>query len=362
MLTKDEPRDPMSTDARSPGHGLTARFARVRLCALPTPLEAMKRLAQHLGGPNLFVKRDDCTSLAMGGNKVRQMEFVIGDVLDKGADTVISSAAVQSNHLRVLAGAAARLGLACEIVREDRVRDTPEDYYVSGNALLQALFGAKIHVRKGSDDDAAADRYLQKIAMRVGREGRKPYVIAGGLEFPALGALGYVEAAAEMLGQFSESGLHVDAIVVPSGSAQTHAGTLAGLRGLGSPIRVMGICVRRDQLQQAKRVLMRAQETAALIGVPDAVSEEDVWVTDKYLGPGYGIPSDETIAAIKLAASLEGLLVDPVYSGKAMAGLIGLARSGSLGRGSTIVFLHTGGTPALFAYRSRLAISESVVE
>jgi L-cysteate sulfo-lyase len=354
MFTREGPREQIIPSTWPAGHRLVSKFPRVRLNTLRTPLEPMERLSRQVTGPRLYIKRDDCTSLAMGGNKVRQLEFIIGDATAKGADTLISSAAVQSNYLRVLAAAATKLGLACEIVREDRVREIPDDYYTSGNVFLQDLYGAKSQLQKGTDDDEYADRFLHKISARVSNEGGKPYVIGAGMDNPALGALGYVEATAEMLEQFAEQDLDVDAIVLPSGSGQTHAGILVGLRALQSKIHVYGICVRRNAIDQTERVSKRAREVAALIGTPNIVSEEDVWVTDAYLGPSYGIPSNETIATIKLSACTEGLLLDPVYSGKAMTGLLGLVRSGQIGPHSAVVFLHTGGTPALFAYRSRI--------
>lgn len=343
-----------SETAQVQGHGLTDAFPRASLGFYPTPLEPLHRLSDELG-IRLFVKRDDCTGLAMGGNKVRQMEFVFGDALAKGADTVVSTSAVQSNHLRVIAAAASRLGLACEIQREDRVRGMPPEYYCSGNALLQDLLGAKAHVRVGIDDDAAADIALGEIAERVRAEGGNPYVIGVGLENPPLAALGYVEAAGELLDQIASGGLDVDAIVLPSGSAATHAGTLVGLRALGSAIRVFGICVRRDAERQAERVLRRCVEVAEMVGRPGLIEETEVRTSDAFLGPGYGLPTPETLAALKLAARREGLLLDPVYSGKTLAGVMGLVRDGTIGQGATVVFLHTGGTPAIFAYESLLA-------
>lgn len=297
----------------------------------------------------------------MGGNKVRQMEFHLGDALAKGADTVISTSAVQSNHLRVLAAAASKLGLACEIQREDRVANYSEEYMRSGNVLLQDLFGATIHEFPEGENEEAADAALQQIAARVKKEGGKPYIIGLGPKNPPLGALGYVDATREMLDQFTEQGIQVDSIVLPSGSASTHAGTVVGLRALGSDIQVFGICIRRNRTEQAKRVWQRLQETAELINKPGIVSKDDVWVNDEYLGPSYGVPTKEMLAAVKLAARTEGLLLDPVYSGKGMAGLIGLINRGIFTSDSTVVYIHTGGTPALFAY-GHVFQSESLVQ
>jgi D-cysteine desulfhydrase family pyridoxal phosphate-dependent enzyme len=348
------PINVVATDTGPDIGALIARYPRLPLGVYPTPLEEMKPLSAHLGGPRLFVKRDDCTGFAMGGNKVRQLEFPFGDALAKGANTVISASAIQSNHLRVIAAAAARHGLACEIVRERRVPIAAEEYAFSGNALLQSLFNAKVHYYDDGENDDAVDVVLGEIADRVRGEGGNPYIIGVGIANPPLGALAYVEATAELLGQCAERGITVDAIVVPSGSAATHAGTLVGLRAAGKRIPVYGICVRRNRDKQAQRVARRVHETAELLGRPDLGSDADVWVTDEYLGRGYGLPTADTLATVRLVARLEGLLLDPVYTGKTMTGLIGLVRQKVLKPDSTVVFVHTGGTPALFAYRELL--------
>ena len=329
-------------------------FPRVKLVQSSTPLEFMGRLTDELGGSRFYVKRDDTIGFAMGGNKVRQMEFYFGDVLASGADTVISTSAVQSNHLRVLAATAAKFGLACEIQHEDRVAGMGAEYRASGNALLQRLFGANIRPFPLGEDEAAADAELEGLASRLRANGRSPYVISMGPGHPHLGALGYVDAARELLEQTAEQGIEIDAIVLPTGSAATHAGMLVGMRAHGHGCRIFGICVRRDRVAQEQRVWQRARETADLIGLPDVVRREDIFVTDKYLGSGYGQPMPETVTTIRQLARLEGLLLDPVYSGKAMAGLIGLARSGVLKQSWNVIFVHTGGLPALFAYGTLL--------
>ncbi len=328
-----------------------SKLPRVSLAHTPTPLEAMPNLSRALGGPNLLVKRDDCTGLALGGNKARQLEFYFGEALHRGADTVIISGAFQSNLVRQAAAAARKLGMECEIQLEHRVRNHEEEYEKSGNVLLNRLLGARIHTYPEGGDEAGADKALQEIADDVRSRGGTPYIIPPGMDHPPVGALGYVDAAFEFLDQLSELGMAVDAVFLGSGSASTHAGFLAGLRYRQSTIPVIGVCVRRNAMQQGPRVFTRVHETEDLAGIPHAVTEDDIQVTDAYLEPGYGQSSPEMIEAITLAARTEGLILDPVYTGKVMAGMIGLIRSGDFGPGQNLVFLHTGGAPALFGYR-----------
>ena len=329
-----------------------ADFPRVRLAHTPTPFEPMEGLTKLLGGPVLYVKRDDCTGLAMGGNKARQLEFYLGEAKAGGADTILITGSVQSNFLRMTAAAAARLGMACEIQHEDRVPGMGADYHGSGNVLLDRVLGATIHTCPGGADEKAADAALEAIAEKVRARGGRPYVIHLGGDHPPLGPLGYLDAAREVLDQASEAGITMDLIVLPSGSALTHVGMLVGLRLAGSKVPVLGICVRRGGDEQAERVLRRASEAADMIGKPGLIGPQDVWVDDRVLAPGYGIVNDETVEAISLAARHEGLLLDPVYSGKALGGLISLIREGVIAADQTVVFLHTGGTPALFGYQS----------
>lgn len=323
---------------------------RVRLAHLPTPLEDMANLSARLGGPRLLVKRDDCTGVAMGGNKARQAEWYFGAVMAAGADTVITTGAVQSNHARMTCAYARRLGLACEIQLEHRVKGRGGNYLNSGNVLLDRLLGARIHEYPDGEDEQGADENLAAIAARVKSEGGTPFVIPLSPEHPPLGALGYLEAASELLDQAAAMAIDIDAVVVPSGSASTHAGLLAGLRALGSDARVFGVCVRRDAPSQSKRVAAKAAATERLAGLPRAVTAADIWVSDAYLGPGYGQSTPEMMEAMRLAGECEGLLLDPVYTAKSMAGLVGAVRDGVFAAGETVVFLHTGGTPALFAY------------
>lgn len=288
----------------------------------------------------------------MGGNKARQLEFYLGDALDHGAETIITTGAVQSNHVRICAAACGRLGLGCEIQLEDRVRDMPPEYHLSGSPLLNRLHGAVVHHYPEGEDEHAADSALEDIAARVRAKGGKPYVIHLGPEHPPLGALGYVDAAAELLDQAQHVDLNIDAIVLPSGSASTHLGMLAGLELLGADIPVYGICIRRDATSQRKRIALRSEKLCALLDGKVTMKRSRILLDDAYLGPGYGKTTPEMFEAVSAGAALEGLLLDPIYSGKCFAGLIGMVRSGAFAADADVVFLHTGGAPALFGYAS----------
>jgi L-cysteate sulfo-lyase len=325
-----------------------ARFNPVRFAHLPTPLEPLPRLSEALG-VNLYIKRDDCTGLAGGGNKTRKLEYLLGDALAQEADTLVTQGAVQSNHVRQTAAAAARFGLACEVILEERTGSKAVDYTHSGNVLLDELLGAKVRrVPGGSDMNAE----LAKTADEVRARGGKPYVIPGGGS-NAIGALGYVECAFELVGDANVMGLEVDRIVTATGSAGTHAGLVAGLAVMGADIPVLGIGVRAPREAQEANVFKLAQETAALLGHPDRVRREMVVADCDYVGAGYGLIDDAVIEALKLAARTDAILLDPVYTGKAMKGLIALAKAGRFA-GETVVFLHTGGAQGLFGYQSEL--------
>ncbi len=323
-----------------------ARFPRVRLTQAPTPLEPMPRLSALLGGPHLWIKRDDCTGLATGGNKTRKLEYLIGEALAQKSDVVITQGATQSNHARQTAAAAARLGLGCEILLEDRTGSTEADYRISGNVLLDRLFGAALHhLPGGSDMDAA----MAARADELRAQGRRPYVIPGGGSNP-VGALGYVTSALELVDQANTAGLDIDLLVTATGSTGTQAGLVAGLEGSRSRVPVLGICVRAPKAVQEDKVFALAQRTVELLGVPGTVAREAVVANSDYVGGGYGVPTDGMFEALELLARTEGILLDPVYSGKAMAGLIDLVRRGQFRREDNIVFLHTGGAVGLFGY------------
>ncbi|MFC7736038.1 D-cysteine desulfhydrase [Roseomonas sp. GCM10028921] len=328
-----------------------ARFPRIRLGHMPTPLEPMDRLSKHLSGPErgprLWIKRDDCTGLSTGGNKTRKLEYLMGEALAQEADTVITQGATQSNHARQTAAAAARLGLACHILLEDRTGYTDPAYTQSGNVMLDKLHGATVSRRPGGADMQAE---METLAEELRAAGRKPYVIPGGGSNP-VGALGYVGAALELVAQAAEMGLRIDHVVHATGSAGTQAGLVAGLVGLNSGIPVLGIGVRAPREKQEANVLALAQRTATHLGLPEGtVRAEHVRANCDYVGQGYGIPTRGMVEAVKLVAEQEGILLDPVYSGKGMAGLIDLIGKGHFKAGENVVFVHTGGAVGIFGY------------
>ena len=328
-----------------------ARFPRVRLGHAPTPLDPAPNLSAVLG-IDLWIKRDDCTGLAFGGNKVRQLEFHFGEAEARGADTVLVTGAVQSNLVRIAAAAARRLGMEAHIQLEDRVDGMGALYRTSGNLLLDRVLGATLHSFPEAEDEAAADAAMERRATALMAEGRRPYVIHSAPGRAPLGGLGYVLAAEEIVDQAPGTGF--DAVVCASGSALTHGGILVGLRALGERVPVLGICVRRDAAGQGDRVAWVAGALAAMIDCPDAFDAADFEVCDAVLAPGYGRLNQAVREAMALAAGHEGLLLDPVYTGKAMAGLIAHVRSGRIAPGSRVLFVHTGGQPALFAYGESL--------
>lgn len=326
-----------------------ARFPRRRFTAGPTPLEPMPHLTAHLGGPELWIKRDDLLGLTGGGNKTRKLEFLVADALAKGADTLVTVGAPQSNHCRLTLAAAVREGLKCRLVIEERV---PGSYHAdaSGNNLLFDLLGVeKVAVVAGGSDLAAA---MAAELAELSAAGRTGYAIVGGGSNP-LGALGYVACAEELLAQSFEAGVAFDHLVVASGSAGTHAGLVVGLEAANASLPVTGINVRRPQAEQEGNVHRLAEATAAFAGVPP-IRREAVTCLDRWVGPGYSLPTAEMVAAVRLLAATEGILLDPVYTGKAVAGLLDLIREGHFKRGQRVVFVHTGGSPALYAYQGVL--------
>ncbi len=329
------------------------RFPRIRLGHTPTPLDDAPNLGTSLG-IELWIKRDDCTGLALGGNKVRQLEFHFGAARACGADTVLVTGAVQSNLVRLAAAAARRLGMDIHIQLEERVDDADDLYRASGNMLLDRLLGATLHSFPVGEDEAAADAALERRAQALTEEGRRPYVIHSADGHPPLGGLGYVLAAEEVIVQAGVLGIGFDAVVCASGSALTHAGTLIGMRAVGETMPVYGICVRRDARRQGIRVAKLAAELGMMIDRPAVFDTGDVEVCDMVHPPGYGKLNDSVREAMAMAARFEALLLDPVYTGKAMAGLIAHVRSGRIAAGSRVLFIHTGGLPAIFAYADKL--------
>ncbi len=308
----------------------------------------MKALSRILGGPNLWVKRDDCTGLAGGGNKVRKLEFLMADALGRGADTIITQGATQSNHVRQTAAIAAKLGLSCHALLEDRTGSDDIDYNHNGNVLLDQLLGCRLaKVRGGADMNAAMD----ELAGKLREERKKPYIIPGGGSNP-VGDLGYVNAALELLTQANAIGLRIDHVVHATGSAGTQAGLLTGLCASNSGIPVLGIGVRAPRATQESNVFALAQRTAEHLDLNGVIKREDVVANCDYVGDGYGMATDGMIEAVEMLARTEGILLDPVYTGKGMAGFIDLIRKGYFKGKENLVFIHTGGAQALPAYRN----------
>jgi len=323
-----------------------ARFPRHFLAHLPTPLERLDRLSAELGGPEIWIKRDDCTGLSTGGNKTRKLEFLMAEAEAQGADMVMTQGATQSNHARQTAAFAAKLGMDCHILLEDRTGSNNANYNHNGNVLLDHLHGATTEKRPGGGDMNAE---MEKAADTFRAEGRKVYTIPGGGSNPT-GALGYVNCAFEMLTQVNDRALKVDHIVHATGSAGTQAGLITGLKAMNAQIPLLGIGVRAPKAKQEENVYNLACATAEKLGCPGVVAREDVIANTDYVGEGYGIPTESGLEAIRMFAELEAILLDPVYSAKGAAGFIDLIRKGHFRKGERVVFLHTGGAVALFGY------------
>ncbi|MDO5725760.1 MAG: D-cysteine desulfhydrase [Tissierellia bacterium] len=327
-----------------------AKFPRRRYTEGKTPLEKLENFSKALGGPNIYIKRDDLLGLTSGGNKTRKLEFLMADALNKGADTILTCGAVQSNHCRLTLSAAVKEGLKCQLILEERVKDSYSKD-ASGNNYLFRLLGVEdVHVVPGGSDMMGE---LEKLAKKLEGEGRKPYIIPGGGSNP-IGALGYVACAEEIMEQLFDKALVIDHIVVPSGSSGTHAGMVAGLTGVNANIPITGVSVSRPVEKQAPLVLNLARETAKLLGIQNEIADDLVAVRDDFVGPGYSLPTDSMIEAVQLLARTEGILLDPVYTGKAFAGLIGMVREGKFDKDDNVLFLHTGGSPALYAYQETI--------
>ncbi len=328
-----------------------SRFPRFRLGHFPTPLEPMPNLEKVLGGPRLFIKRDDCTGLALGGSKARKLEFNIGQALKDGADTILIHGSVQSNHARMTAAAAAKANLACQVFLEERLPGMPAEYMCSGNVLLDRLLGAQVHnYPSGTDLNAVIDAAAENILTTGG----KPYIIRGGAP-NSDGTIGYAAGAEELMAQSKEMNLRVDHVIHASESTGTQAGMIAGLHLLGSGARILGISVRspRDVMESAVHRL--AESTADRLGFSGGIPRQDVNVNSDYVGAGYAQPTPEMEEAVNLVARCEGIMLDPVYTGKAMAALIDLIRGNYFSANETVVFIHTGGLPLLFAHRQDFA-------
>ncbi|MCM2459421.1 D-cysteine desulfhydrase [Pseudomonas sp. CG7] len=325
-----------------------SRFPRIRFAHLSTPLEPMENLSKHLGGPKIWIKRDDCTGLAGGGNKTRKLEFLMGDAVHKGADTIITQGATQSNHARQTAAIAAKMGMQCHILLEDRTGSDDVEYNYNGNVMLDQLFGASLSKYQADTD---MNKAMADLAEKLRGEGKKPYIIPGGGS-NVVGALGYVNAALELLGQAKDMGLKIDHVVHATGSTGTQAGLVTGFVGSNSLIPVLGIGVRAAREAQEANVFKLAEQTAEYLGIAGVVKREHVVANCNYVGSGYGIPTPDGIEAIELFARCESILLDPVYSAKGAAGMIDLIIKGEFDKAENIVFVHTGGSQALFGYRN----------
>ncbi len=327
-----------------------ARFPRRRYTEGWTPLEHLPHLTQLMDGPHIFIKRDDLLGLSGGGNKTRKLEFLVAQALREGADTLITCGAVQSNHCRLTLAAAVKEGMRCRLVLEQRVPNS-YDPDASGNNFLFRLLGVeKITVVDGGVDLAAA---MQAEADELAAEGRKGYVIPGGGSNP-IGTLGYVSCAQEIMAQAFQKAIQFDHLVCASGSGGTHSGMLVGMRAMGSKIPVTGISVRRPVPEQEGLIGGLVSQTREFLDYPSDVLDGELKIFDDYVGPGYSIPTEEMAEAVRIFARVEGILLDPVYTGKAAAGLLDLIRKGHFKKGEKVLFLHTGGAPGLYAYQNVL--------
>jgi len=324
-----------------------SRFPRLHFAHLPTPLEPMPRLSELLDGPNLWIKRDDCTGLSSGGNKSRKLEFLMADALQNRADTIVTQGGTQSNHARQTTAIAAKMGMACHLLLENPTGYDDEAYVYSGNVLLDQLHGSIISKRPfGTDMNAA----MEALAQQLRDDGKHPYIIPGGGS-NEIGALGYVNAAIELITQANDRSLRIDHLLHASGSSGTQAGLLVGMEGMNSGIPVYGVNVSRPSKEQDDMVLDLARRTAVYMGLnSDLVNRDNVVTNGDYFGDGYGLPTPAMAEAVKMMAQYEGILLDPVYSGKGFSGLIDLIRKGHFKKGENVVFLHTGGSVSLFAY------------
>ena len=319
------------------------KFERIKLGHFPTPIEHLKNISKYLGGPNIFIKRDDCTGLATGGNKTRKLEFLIPDAIKNKAELIVTVGAVQSNHARQTAAACTLMGLKCLIILEQRLKDPPESYMKSGNVFLDKLFGAEVKVCPKNED---VSEYSEKLIKDINSKGTNVYFIPGGGS-NSVGALGYVECLNEIIKENKK--YNFSQIVHATGSAGTQAGLLAGRKYFNCSIPVTGICIRHKKDIQVDKVYEEAKKTCEKLRC-SILNKSDVIVYDEYIGTGYGEPTESMIEATKLLARKEAILLDPVYSGKAFAGLIGLIKNKKFKKSDNVLFIHTGGAVSLSAY------------
>ncbi len=334
-----------------------SRFPRRRYTSFATPIELLPNLTRELAGPNIYMKRDDMLGLFPGGNKTRKLEFLVADALAKGADTLITCGAPQSNHCRITLAAAAKEGLKCRMVIEERVPGSYDDN-ANGNHFMFRLMGVEAITVVPAATNMMAE--MQKISDDLTTQGRRGYIIPGGGS-NAIGALGYVACVQEMMAQLFEMSLQIDHIIVGSGSSGTHAGMVTGLFGSNVNIPIMGIGVSRDPENQEPPVYREAQETAKLLGLRGEVPRDMVKTDGGYWRPKYSLPNKRMIEAVQMLARLEGIPLDPTYTGKIMAGLIGMVRQGAFKKTDNVLFMHTGGMPSLF-YSPDAVLGKTVVQ
>ncbi len=321
------------------------KMPRVRLAHLPTPLDEAPRLSAALGGPRILVKRDDLTGLAFGGNKTRKLEFLLADALRQGADTIFTEGATQSNHCRQTAAAARKLGLRCVLVLSHSEHDE-----LQGNLLLDHLLNVEICL---TDREQRAET-MAELADEERRKGRQPYVIPTGGS-TGVGALGYANVVLELAQQLFERSLSISRIYFSSSSGGTHGGLVLGAKLYHAPYRIIGVSPDDTTAEVQAIVAHVAADAAKVLGVDLSFAPQEVEAYDQFVGPGYAISTPESLEAIRLFAETEGIILDPVYTAKAAAGMIHDIRSGAVGRDETIIFIHTGGTPAIFAYHRELS-------
>lgn len=328
-----------------------AKFPRKKYTESYTPIEKLNNFSEVLGGPTIYFKRDDLLGLTAGGNKTRKLEFLVADAQEKGADTLITAGGIQSNHCRLTLAAAVKEKMKCILVLEEGLEPEEKPDF-NGNYFLYHLLGAEnvIVVPNGAD----LMEEMQKVAKEVGEKGSTPYVIPVGGSNPT-GAMGYVACAQEIMAQSFEQGIDFSTVVCVSGSAGMHAGLITGFSGTQSQIPVIGINVSRGKAEQEEKVAKLVAETSAHVGIPNIIPREAVTCFDEYVGPGYALPTPEMVEAVQLLAKTEGILLDPVYTGKAVAGLIDLIRKGTFNKEDNILFVHSGGSPALYANTSLFA-------
>ncbi|MCL0038959.1 D-cysteine desulfhydrase family protein [Dehalococcoidia bacterium] len=328
------------------------KLPRVALGHWPTPLHELPRLSATLGGPRIFIKRDDLTGLALGGNKCRKLEYVLADALKNGVDTLITSGSSQSNHALQTAAAARKLGMEAYLVLVKGMHVETQ-----GNLLLQNILNSTVNIVEVADPSemfTTMPRKMNELADELRSKGRTPLVIPAGAEFP-LGTVGWVDAAEEIGRQLKDQEIDAQYVVLAHSGGGTQAGLVLGFKQLKLPLNVVGISTMYQKSAAVNEVVTLANDTARLLGFDVTITPDEVTLYDDYIGEGYGIPTEGCIEAIRLVAQTEAIFLDPVYSAKAMAGFVDLIRKGEFTSKDTVLFIHTGGVPALFAYHQELA-------